>query len=114
DGQNDLPQATELQILPTLVSEQEPQVAQISLHAEPLADHAADDQHHEGPKQDIDQEALAFRLASPDARGNVDAHSQPGRRDPKNGQLQVVSFGDVRSEERRVGKECRSRWAPWP
>ena len=24
-----------------------------------------------------------------------------------------VSFGGVRSEERRVGKECRSRWSPY-
>ena len=23
-------------------------------------------------------------------------------------------FGKVRSEERRVGKECRSRWSPYP
>ena len=23
------------------------------------------------------------------------------------------TFGDVRSEERRVGKECRSRWSPY-
>ena len=22
-------------------------------------------------------------------------------------------FGDLRSEERRVGKECRSRWSPY-
>ena len=22
-------------------------------------------------------------------------------------------FGDIRSEERRVGKECRSRWSPY-
>ena len=30
--------------------------------------------------------------------------------------LQVLSLGDVpvkRSEERRVGKECRSRWSPY-
>ena len=25
----------------------------------------------------------------------------------------VVGGGVVRSEERRVGKECRSRWAPY-
>ena len=25
----------------------------------------------------------------------------------------VVNVGDVRSEERRVGKECRSRWSPY-
>ena len=24
-----------------------------------------------------------------------------------------VDFGDFRSEERRVGKECRSRWSPY-
>src|SRR6266511_4132599 len=24
----------------------------------------------------------------------------------------LVSLGDLRSEERRVGKECRSRWSP--
>ena len=23
------------------------------------------------------------------------------------------SFEDIRSEERRVGKECRSRWSPY-
>ena len=26
---------------------------------------------------------------------------------------QVVFLPDVRSEERRVGKECRSRWSPY-
>ena len=25
----------------------------------------------------------------------------------------IVSFGVNRSEERRVGKECRSRWSPY-
>ena len=25
----------------------------------------------------------------------------------------VVDYFDVRSEERRVGKECRSRWSPY-
>ena len=24
-----------------------------------------------------------------------------------------MGIGDVRSEERRVGKECRSRWSPY-
>ena len=27
--------------------------------------------------------------------------------------VMLGSFGDVRSEERRVGKECRSRWSPY-
>ena len=30
-----------------------------------------------------------------------------------NGHLQTPDFFDARSEERRVGKECRSRWSPY-
>ena len=26
---------------------------------------------------------------------------------------QAIEFTDERSEERRVGKECRSRWSPY-
>ena len=29
------------------------------------------------------------------------------------GNLDDISFRAVRSEERRVGKECRSRWSPY-
>ena len=33
---------------------------------------------------------------------------------PRNGILAVATqLGEVRSEERRVGKECRSRWSPY-
>ena len=28
-------------------------------------------------------------------------------------QTQTTSFKELRSEERRVGKECRSRWSPY-
>ena len=31
----------------------------------------------------------------------------------KNGEFKIVQFTDIRSEERRVGKECRSRWSPY-
>ena len=27
--------------------------------------------------------------------------------------IEIVVFVGVRSEERRVGKECRSRWSPY-
>ena len=30
-----------------------------------------------------------------------------------NGELALPLVGDTRSEERRVGKECRSRWSPY-
>ena len=28
-------------------------------------------------------------------------------------QLNATTYGERRSEERRVGKECRSRWSPY-
>ena len=39
----------------------------------------------------------------------------PEERDLKKDDLVLVrnSRGEVRSEERRVGKECRSRWSPY-
>ena len=33
--------------------------------------------------------------------------------DSLHGDLGIVGREDVRSEERRVGKECRSRWSPY-
>src|SRR6266540_1552578 len=33
------------------------------------------------------------------------------RREPK--EMQFLEWDEVRSEERRVGKECRSRWSPY-
>ena len=33
---------------------------------------------------------------------------------PENTSLNLVGAGNGRSEERRVGKECRSRWSPYP
>ena len=33
--------------------------------------------------------------------------------DLENAERDVVRAGGVRSEERRVGKECRSRWSPY-
>ena len=52
------------------------------------------------------QSSVLLRLASDEGIegwGNVDP--TPG--------YSAVSAGDVRSEERRVGKECRSRWSPY-
>src|SRR5688572_32354296 len=42
-------------------------------------------------------------------RAAVEANSDPSAR---NIRVAVVVADDKRSEERRVGKECRSRWSP--
>ena len=39
--------------------------------------------------------------------------SGTGLNDDLNGSERAVSFPIARSEERRVGKECRSRWSPY-
>ena len=33
--------------------------------------------------------------------------------DQMNNNLDILDSQDIRSEERRVGKECRSRWSPY-
>src|SRR5687768_14833988 len=51
-------------------------------------------------------ENVAWRIALPSGGGATPIVS--GNRVFLN-----VSEGDMRSEERRVGKECRSRWSPY-
>src|SRR3989449_940863 len=46
------------------------------------------------------------------------SHSDPKLRPVKTGAARIAfgaagALGDARSEERRVGKECRSRWSPY-
>ena len=51
-----------------------------------------------------------FGLLGPNGAGKTTLIScLAGLAQPTSGQLSVV----LRSEERRVGKECRSRWSPY-
>src|SRR5258707_14083032 len=45
--------------------------------------------------------------------GVEDLFTVSGRSDAGNCSLPQPSFSTARSEERRVGKECRSRWSPY-
>src|SRR5256886_8477060 len=62
-----------------------------------------------------------FAVAAPDTNARIAAHrrgartrarrqSAAGAIDPR---AAPPSIGPQRSEERRVGKECRSRWSPY-
>ena len=60
------------------------------------------------------------RLVNPAAREAMDkfkmeAASEVGvnLKNGYNGDLTSRQAGSIRSEERRVGKECRSRWSPY-
>src|SRR5258708_35679181 len=48
-----------------------------------------------------------------DLRGDVTSHFDCQSRDTRPTKDRPASTGDTRSEERRVGKECRSRWSPY-
>src|SRR2546422_10310109 len=57
----------------------------------------------------------AFPSTALAPRGTRCSECTPAQRTPsKPSRLQQSRhFGDRRSEERRVGKECRSRWSPY-
>src|SRR3989441_9954130 len=77
--------------------EQQPRDAAPGVHADTGADHAGDKRRHD-----------------PDAGAEPPADRAPEARSKKREQLGHCSIStDSRSEERRVGKECRSRWSPY-
>ena len=49
----------------------------------------------------------------PDALETLLTTSLPGLFDEENDEAVSLTVGGGRSEERRVGKECRSRWSPY-
>ena len=45
--------------------------------------------------------------------GNIASYIQRNSQYPIYQNTDIVYFDEARSEERRVGKECRSRWSPY-
>ena len=58
-------------------------------------------------------EARSLSWAAPESHGSAKAQggNTSGKRRASNRQMRLADM--VRSEERRVGKECRSRWSPY-
>ncbi|MNP33647.1 hypothetical protein D3C76_1268990 [compost metagenome] len=93
-----MPEAPQFQILPALMAQPEPQVAEVAFCPEPLPDRTPGRERNQRPEQDIDQHPLAFRFLPADERSHINPHSQPCRRHPKDHELQVIRFGDVERE----------------
>ena len=66
---------------------------------------------------DRDFDVLALYVDPEEARLDADKYEVGGSRAAKDlnnaAVRQSTSTGKSRSEERRVGKECRSRWSPY-
>ena len=66
-------------------------------------------------KQSMERQIRNIKLAYPDAVIVKETYTGTiiqGRKEFEK-LLKIVSTDDTRSEERRVGKECRSRWSPY-
>ena len=71
---------------------------------------------HPAPKQIIESSQGLFHRDFPDGK-RLQSCDLVGRKlvveDPATGTTHEAHFDYARSEERRVGKECRSRWSPY-
>ena len=93
-----------------------PEKAEIT-RATQIEDDAAKDNYEMGlltHDEYLDQKGELWARATKDIANKITEHMVPG-----NSVLMMVesgargSLGAERSEERRVGKECRSRWSPY-
>ena len=98
----DLPEATEIDVLVPAVTEPEPCLAEVPLHAEPFARKRAHRDEDERAEQDVHAEPLEARLVT-DGGPDVEPRREPRGRDPEDADLEVPGSGD------RVRKVFRER-----
>src|ERR1035441_19355 len=87
--QQELPEPPEVQVLGTLVTEPEPELPQLVVDAEELANQAADDDHHQRPEEGVDACPLMLGLFATAPRSQEKTAAYPGRSDPEDGELEV-------------------------
>ena len=76
DEQEPLPEAADVGVFPALVAEPEVVVeAELLHHRQPLAGERADDDDEQADEQEVDAEALEFRLVPRDRRPDVQARA---------------------------------------
>ncbi len=91
--QENLPNPAQLEVLPSLVAQPEPCFAEQAFDAECFPEQAPGNDQERCQKQQVHQQTLTFRLPLGDQRREEDACSDPGDRNPEDGQLEVPAFG---------------------
>ena len=94
DEQQDLPEASEIDVFITLAAEPEPHIAKTLLDAKPFAGERSADHENQCTEECVDTEPLVLRFVSADGRANIESGGQPRRRDPEDGDLQMPGAGD--------------------
>src|SRR5690606_21903350 len=98
DDEQELPQPSDLQILPALVADPEPRRREELGDAAPLAEQAAEDHDREGAEQQVDPAGLVARLLDADDAAEKEGRRDIGRGDPEDRRLQVPGAQQVARE----------------
>src|SRR5262249_44858401 len=101
DGETELPEAPEVEILGALMAEPEPEAAERVVDAEVLAEQAAENHDRERAEEHQGAQALTAWLVAADQRREEQATRDPGGGDPEDRQLQVPRAQEVVREPSR-------------
>src|SRR5919107_5193663 len=99
DGEQDLPEAPEVEVLVALVAEPGPQSAHPTVDASELADQAPEHHDGQGTEQPVGQPPLAPWLAAGDHRCQKDAGGEKRGRRPEDGELHVPGPDHVEGQD---------------
>ena len=94
-GQNHLPEASQFEKFPALVTEPHPQGTEQLVDAQDFAQQAAHHQHDQGPEEQVDAHGVAARFGLTEGGGQQQAAGHIAGGDPEQGQLQVPGAQDV-------------------
>ena len=100
EGQQHLPGAAQVKILPALMAEPEPEIAQRLIHAEQFAEQTAQRHDDQRGKENVDAFDLALGFAA-QHRSEEEAASHVSGRDPEDRQLQMPGAQDVARQQAR-------------
>ena len=107
-SEQNLPQATQFEIFPTLMTQPEPQVPQELMEPKKLAQHAPADHNNQGAKEEVDTRNLAAGFVSAHCVGKQESTGHIGRRHPEHGELQMPGAGQMTGQQRRDVKPVKT------
>ena len=100
DEEKDLPETSELDVGQALVAEPEPAFVDHALDAEIIAEQRGRDDEQRHPEQEVDQHALALRLApAGDRRGDEQPARDPSETDPDDRRLEVEAPQEIEGQD---------------
>src|SRR5215510_7693344 len=94
-GEQCLPGPSQLEILPALMTEPEPEISQQPIDSERLAKEASANNENKSGKEEVHTEYLSLRVAAADSRCQQKSAADIGRRNPEDSQLHVPRSQEI-------------------